>query len=106
MNYLSEEILSKMPLNRLQNIRRSILAQIHVKSGHYCCEGKCEWYENENYSQSEKDEDYAYRDLVNKYYNRQVDALVALVEMSRADVKAGRAIEANEYLRQRRAKRG
>lgn len=70
MNYLSESELSKMPLNRLKNIRTGILAKINSKSGEWCCEFKCEWYDNEEYLNSdEKNKDYAYRDLVNKYYN-------------------------------------
>lgn len=106
MNRLSEETLAKMPLNRLKNIRRAILAEINNKSGHYCCEMKCEWIENKNYSQAEKDEDYAYRDLVNKYYDRQVGALVALVEMSQVDVAAGRTYTLDEVKANLQARRG
>lgn len=72
MKYLSELELSKMPLNRLKNIRTQVLAKINNSLGYYCCEGKCQWFENENYiNSSEKNEDYAYRDLINKYYDEK-----------------------------------
>ncbi|QOI66626.1 hypothetical protein [Erwinia phage FBB1] len=70
MKQLTEQELSKLPLNRLKNIRTGILSKIRCFSGNWCCDLKCEWVPDKDYMESaRKDEDYAYRDLVNKYYN-------------------------------------
>lgn len=108
MNRLSEETLAKMPLHRLKNIRRGVLAHINKceTDGRWCCDMKCEWVKDPDYSYPQKDEDYAYRDLVNKYYDRQVGALVALVEMSQADVAAGRTYTLDELKANLQARRG
>lgn len=70
MRYLTESELSNLAFNRIKNVRTKILAKINNLSGKWCCEFNCEWKPNEDYLKSkEKDEDYAYRDLVNKYYD-------------------------------------
>lgn len=71
MRKLTEQELSKLQLNRLKNIRTGILSKIQSYSGNWCCEGRCYWVENKTYANSiEEKEDYAYRDLVNKYYDK------------------------------------
>lgn len=82
MNYLPEETLSEIPLSRLNDIRRDVLEQIYTKSGSYCCDLKCEWYANENYTPTERDADYAYHDLVNKYYDHRTEELMRVVKKS------------------------
>jgi len=75
MLYLDESYISKLSKNRLSRIRRAIIGIIHKKEkdGWWCCELKCEWIpdENHSYPQEEKNRDYAYRDLVNKYYDKR-----------------------------------
>lgn len=58
--------LAKMSFGRLRLHRSRVLAHITKMSGNWCCEHHCEWYEKEYPT---KNEDYVYRDLVNKYYN-------------------------------------
>lgn len=107
MKYLSESVISKMDIKRLGALRRSILAHTNrcERDGYWCCDRKCEYVKDENHTYPGKDTDYAYRDLVNKYYDRQSDALVALVKMSQEDFKQGRSMPAREALARMRAAR-
>lgn len=73
MKYLSESVISRMPLKRLKALRTRVLAHINSreKTGKWCCELKCMWVEDayREYPQYEKNADYAYRDMINKYYD-------------------------------------
>lgn len=108
MKYLSESVLSKMDVKRLGALRRSVLAHINrcEKDGVWCCENKCQWVEDKYHTYPNKNADYAYRDLINKYYDAQVDSLVALVELSKEDIRQGRSMPASEALARMRARRG
>lgn len=92
MKYLSESVISKMDIKRLRALRRSILAHINrcERDGHWCCDLKCEYVKDETHTYPEKDKDYAYRDLVNRYYNAQANSLVALINLSNEDIRQGR----------------
>lgn len=107
MHYLSESVISKMNIERLRALRQAVIAHIHrsERDGYWCCDLRCEWVKDENHTYPNKDADYAYRDLVNKYYDIQVGALLALVKMSQEDVKQGRTMSAHELLASLRARR-
>lgn len=74
MIYFPEDYIAKLSKNRLTCIRRKILTHINQseKCGHWCCELKCEWIADgtKEYSTEDRNRDYAYRDLINKYYDR------------------------------------
>lgn len=76
MNILPESVLDKMHPLRIKRLRHSVLAHINKRerNGEYCCECKCEWIvdPNHSYPKEERDRDYAYRDLVNAYYDKHV----------------------------------
>lgn len=107
MKYLSESVISKMNIERLRALRQAVIAHIHrsERDGHWCCDLKCEWVKDKNHTYPNKDADYEYRDLVNKYYDAQVNALVALVKMSQEDFEQGRSMPAHEALARLRARR-
>ncbi len=108
MKYLSESVLSKMDIKRLRALRQSVIAHIHrsERDGSWCCDRKCEWIKDKNHTYPNKDADYAYRDLVNKYYDAQASALLALVKMSQEDFEQGRSMSAHELLASLQARRG
>lgn len=74
MIYFPEEYIAKLSKNRLKGIRRGILAHINKseKDGRWCCELKCDWIPDDTHSYpvEDKNRDYAYRDLINKYYDK------------------------------------
>lgn len=74
MIYFPEDYIAKLSKNRLANMRRGIIALIHKseKDGHWCCEFKCDWIHDDSHSYpvEDRNRDYAYRDLINKYYDR------------------------------------